>query len=111
MMQSMRKLLLAGGGDAQDSQLLDRLLAQLIAGGSMLYLPIALDPHQQSYASCYRWMRSVFLPSIIPTITMWTDLSQRRLADVAQFTAIYIGGGNTFKLLHDFKQTGFDHLL
>jgi len=107
----MRKLLLAGGGDAQDSQPLDRVLAQLIAGGSMLYLPIALAPHQQSYASCYRWIRSVFPPSTIPAMTMWTDLSQKRLADVAHFSAIYIGGGNTFKLLHDFKQTGFDHVL
>ena len=32
-------------------------------------------------------------------------------ADVESFAAIYIGGGNTFKLLNDFRRTGFDHVL
>jgi len=107
----MPRLLLAGGGDAEDSQQLDTLLVQLTAGGSMLYLPIALALQQRSYESCYHWIRAVFFPARIDSITMWTDVSQKTVADVESFAAIYIGGGNTFKLLNDFRHTGFDHVL
>src|SRR5215469_16115849 len=102
----MLRLLLAGGGDAEDSQQLDMLLVQLIAGGPMLYMPIALAPHRESYESCYHWIRAVFLPARIDSITMWTDVSQKTVADLESFAAIYIGGGNTFKLLNDFRRTG-----
>src|ERR1051326_1139283 len=72
---NMPRLLLSGGGSAQDSLLLDQLLVQLTTRGLMVYLPIALDPHQRPYASCYQWIRSVFTPLGLDRITMWSDIS------------------------------------
>lgn len=100
----MPRLLLSGGGSAEDSHLLDQLLVQLTAKGRMLYLPIALDPHYMPYASCYEWIRSVFTPLGLDRITMWSDLSAKTEADLNPFAALYIGGGNTYKLLRDLKQ-------
>jgi len=57
------RLLLGGGGQAHDEQLLLALLVQLMAGGTMLYLPIAQNPHRQSFGlstslgSIFDWLR------------------------------------------------------
>lgn len=108
----MLRLLLSGGGGAEDSLLLDQLLVQLTARGAMVYLPIALDPHQRPYASCYQWIRSVFTPLGLDRITMWSDLSAAKTEeDLKPFAALYIGGGNTFKLLRDLKQARFDQAI
>jgi len=42
---------------------------------------------------------------------MWTDLVPGRLDELEHFKAIYIGGGNTFRLLHLFRSSGFDTAL
>jgi dipeptidase E len=109
--KNMPRLLLSGGGSAEDSRLLDQLLVQLTAKGRMLYVPIALDPHQMPYAPCYEWIRSVFTPLGLDRITMWSDLSAKTEADLNPFAALYIGGGNTYKLLHDLKQARFDQTI
>src|SRR5690348_447751 len=108
MEENMPRLLLSGGGSAKDSLLLDQLLVQLTARGHMLYLPIAMDPHQKPYGSCYQWIRSVFTPLGLDRITMWSGVSAKTVDDLDPFTALYIGGGNTFKLLRDLRQARFD---
>ncbi|HLG75530.1 MAG TPA: Type 1 glutamine amidotransferase-like domain-containing protein [Ktedonobacteraceae bacterium] len=107
----MTRLLLSGGGSAEDSLLLDQLLVQLVGTGRMVYLPIAMDAHRMRYASCYQWITSVFTPLGLEHITMWSDLSAKTEDDLKTFAALYIGGGNTFKLLNDIKQTRFDQVI
>ena len=107
----MPRLLLSGGGSAEDSRLLDQLLVQLTAKGSMVYLPIAMDHHQMPYTSCYRWITSVFFPLGLDQISMWSDIAAKTEDDLKPFSALYIGGGNTFKLLRDLKQTRFDQAI
>jgi dipeptidase E len=107
----MSCLLLSGGGSAEDSLLLDQLLVQLTAKGQMVYVPLALDPQQRSYASGYEWVGSVFTPLGLDHITMWSDVSAKTEDDLKPFAALYIGGGNTFKLLRDLKQARFDQVI
>lgn len=108
------RLILAGGGDATDSAPLDDALARWLtrpdgSSESLLYLPVAWTA--TPYESCFAWIQSVFAPRGVHQITMWTDLMRKTRADLASFGAIYIGGGNTYRLLHHVRESGFDHLL
>lgn len=105
------KLLAAGGGGAEDSRLLDVFLAeQCESHRTMLYLPIAMDGERPSYKQCYEWITSVFQPLGF-NITMWTDLSGRTKSDVETFASVYIGGGNTFRLLKEIRKHHFGEIL
>jgi len=104
--------MLAGGGSEIDSAPLDRIFAGWTGpGGRMLYLPIALDPEQSSYASALSWVRSVFEPLGVRDITMWGDLRAHGGEELQSFDSVYIGGGNTFRLLSLLRESGFDRHL
>jgi len=108
----MIKLILADGGNAPDSKLADELFANMIPKGKkMLYIPIAMPPPEHSFDKCFGWLNSVFKPLKFIDIVMWTDLSDKRYEDLKSFGAIYIGGGNTFSLLNDLRNTKFIELL
>ncbi|MEK4670125.1 Type 1 glutamine amidotransferase-like domain-containing protein [Niallia sp. FSL R7-0271] len=76
----------------------------------LLYIPIAMDG-AIPFDECYKWINSVFKPLGIQEITMWTDLSNKTLEDLKQFSAIYIGGGNTFSLLNAIQISKLDKVL
>jgi dipeptidase E len=105
------KIALAGGGGAEDSHLLDEIFASWIGPrGKLLYWPFALRG-LRPYQACFDWITSVFMPLNITDITMWTDLSDYQACDLEEFDAVYIGGGNTFSLLAQVKESGFDRSL
>ncbi len=39
---------------------------------------------------------------------MWTELEGHTPTELDDFSGVYFGGGNTFRLLHLLRQTGFD---
>jgi dipeptidase E len=102
--------MLAGGGSAADSAPLDRIFAAWTGRGNgrMLYLPVALDPAHSSYAQALSWVRSVFEPLGVRDITMWADLRGHTGEELRSFDSVYIGGGNTFRLLGLLRESGFD---
>ncbi|MED3960953.1 Type 1 glutamine amidotransferase-like domain-containing protein [Niallia taxi] len=53
----------------------------------------------------------MFQPLGLQEIKMWTDLSNRTLENQKQFSAIYIGGGNTFSLLNAIRISRLDKAL
>lgn len=102
------KLMLAGGGDAGDSQPLDKIFAAWSKGGKMLYLPIANQVSQHIYAQTYRWLYNIFEPLGVAGIEMWTTLEGHTAEELNGFDSVYIGGGNTFHLLALLHSSGFD---
>jgi dipeptidase E len=108
----MKKLILSGGGGPEDSKEIDIFFVGLLPKNpNILYIPIAINTVKHPYVDCFNWVKSVFEPLGINKITMWIDLNGKKSEDLKNFDAIYIGGGNTFKLLNDFRRTGFDKLL
>lgn len=110
----MGKLILAGGGDAQQTLSIDKEFVKIInTDKPLFYIPIAMDTNSTSYESCFDWINSVFNPLGIDNITMWTEneLKNKIVRDLEQFSAVYIGGGNTFSLLNDFNGTFFTNIL
>ena len=110
-METHPKIALAGGGGAEDSRLLDEVFASWLGPrGRLLYWPIALRG-LRPFQACFDWIRALFLPLNITDITMWTNLSEHRAGDLDAFDAVYIGGGNTYSLLAQLAESGFDRSL
>jgi dipeptidase E len=108
------KLFLGGGGGSADSIELDKkFVASLDLSKPLLYIPIATNTAKYPYSGCVAWLSSVLGPLGVKDIVMWTeeDLKAKTKEEFAQFSGIYIGGGNTYKLLKELKEFGtFDIL-
>ncbi len=107
----MMKLFLAGGGDKEQTEIKDNeFIKNLNSDKPLLYISVAMDG-EIPYEDCYKWINSLFNPLGIIEIEMWTDLKDKSIYDLNQFSSIYIGGGNTFHLLNTLRETWFDKLL
>ncbi len=108
------KLFLGGGGGGADSIELDKkFVASLDLSKPLLYIPIATNTAKYPYSGCVTWLSSVLGPLGVKNIVMWTeeDLKAKTKEEFALFSGIYIGGGNTYKLLKELKEFGtFDIL-
>ena len=102
-------LFLSGGGSKEDSYLLDKEFSKILKR-KLLYIPIAIDIKKHPYSECFKWIKDIFKQFNFTNIEMWTDLRNKTINDLKEFGAIYIGGGNTFKLLKEIKDSKFDKL-
>ena len=102
----MVKLFLSGGGSQEDSKELDKLFIKELSG-KLLYVPIAME--SRPYSDCLKWLKYCLNPLDFEDIEMITDL--KKIKDLSKYSGIYFGGGNTFKLLKEIKESGFDKLL
>ena len=99
------ELLLSGGGDPKDVVALDQFFVSRIdTQKPVLYIPVALE--RAAYAGALDWFSETYKPYGITHIEICTDLNLA--PDLERFTAIFIGGGNTFKLLKEMQESGFD---
>ncbi len=100
------RIFLAGGGSEKDSLVIDKAFSDSIGHKKkILYVPIAMET--DDYSGCLNWIKSTFSVFQITDIEMVTNLNLIRNID----NAVYIGGGNTFKLLKEIRKTGFDKKL
>jgi dipeptidase E len=107
------KLFLSGGGDAQDSEVLDKVFLDSFDGSKLLYIPIAMPGGKNSYESCYDWIVSTLtnISDRFIEIDMCIDLKKLNENILEKYQAVYVGGGNTYKLLQTIEENGFKDLL
>ncbi len=99
-------IILSGGGDPAAVVAIDRYFASSIdLGKPVLYIPIAMEPDVYSYEECYAWFRRTYTAYGIAHVELCTDLSSVHLD--SRYSAVFVGGGNTFKLLHEIRQSNF----
>jgi dipeptidase E len=104
------KLLLSGGGSPNKTKNIDKKFIELCGNKTILYIPIAKKT--RPFEDCYNWIKNIFESlGSKSEVVMWTELSNKSLAQVKNFGGICIGGGNTFALLEELKESGFDKVL
>ncbi|MFZ5932621.1 MAG: Type 1 glutamine amidotransferase-like domain-containing protein [Patescibacteria group bacterium] len=107
---TIEALYLSGGGDEVQTAAFDALYTQeLEARGikNIVYIPVALKPDRFSKAE--EWFQSVFSGKVEGIKTL-TELNNVGPLDPKE-QSIYIGGGDTVRLLKGIKDSGFDKTL
>lgn len=100
------KILLSGGGNPPDVAPIDAYFARVIDSAKpVLYIPVAMEPASYSYDECFEWFTSTYRGYGITKVAMCTDLKNVTLD--CRYTAVFIGGGNTFRLLSEMKSSNF----
>lgn len=95
---------LGGGGTGEDEGLLwERMLGRC---RRLLYWPLALDGDMLAGAEV--WLRDQLSQhGFFPHIQTWTTLEGKDTASLGDIDLLFIGGGNTFFLLHHLQMHGF----
>lgn len=99
------KLLLNGGGDGKQVENARKLLNSLIDHNKkILYIPFAWE--DPTYNGCLEFMTNELSDVEKTGIDMVKTTDELMSKDFTDYACIYIGGGNTYKLLNDLKTSG-----
>lgn len=112
-MKENSTIYLSGGGNEKQSFPLDNFFfSTLPKNGRFLYIPIALRGHKL-YPTAHVWMRGVTELHERTDVQFDTadDLSKYNPETLKEFGGIYIGGGNTWSLMQELKDSGFADIL
>ncbi len=100
----MKVFLCGGGAGTQTIEAYKRLNEVIDHSKPCLYIPLAMEP--EKYAGCYEWIKDELKNVDIPYIEMVKSADELAAKNMNDFGVIFIGGGNTFKLLRDLKISG-----
>ena len=100
----MKVFLCGGGADVQTIEANKRLNEVIDHSKPCLYIPLAME--EDMYDSCYEWIRGELKDVDIPAIHMVRSVEELGKKNFADYSFLFIGGGNTFKLLRDIKVGG-----
>lgn len=100
------RLFLSGGGNEKKTFEFDEVFLKGV--NKIVYIPLAWP--NEDFEGCLNWFKGMIESHKKGvSIKMLTDLNEK--VKLEDFDAIYIGGGNTFKLLKKIKDSGFDKRL
>lgn len=108
------KIVLNGGGDEKVAYDSHRFFSESIRGQrKVLYIPIAILGANSKYTpeGCFNWFQRAFEDFPFAHVDMITTFGTTDYSMLETYDGIYIGGGNTYGLLKDLKETGFYRLL
>jgi len=100
----MKVFLCGGGADVQTIEANKRLNEVIDHSKPCLYIPLAMEADM--YGSCYEWIQGELSSVDIPGIHMVRSAGELAEKDFTDYSFLFIGGGNTFKLLRDIKVSG-----
>lgn len=101
----MRLFLNGGGSDLQIVDALEKMNEIMDHSKPLLYVPLAIDGVYDEYECCYEWISSQLANMSIPSIDMVKSFEELASKNLENYSAIFIGGGNTYKLLKGLKES------
>ena len=104
------KLVLTGGGDSENFEEIDKHFINMLGDKrTLLFIPLAGD--EDTWDDGLERIHEVFSTIHFDAIEMCVDLSVLDWDYLSNFSAIYIDGGNTFRLMDEIHNTHTYELL
>lgn len=101
------RLILCGGGSSEKTIEINRVFNDIIDHSKpILYVPLAMDEIKHPYDGCVEWIKGELSNVEVPSIDMVRTFEELASKNYYDYSAIFIGGGNTFKLLKGIKDSG-----
>lgn len=99
------KVFLCGGGAGEQTIEANKRLNEVIDHAKpCLYIPLAMEADM--YDSCYKWITGELKDLDISYIDMVRSAEELAEKELSEYSVLFIGGGNTYKLLYDIKRCG-----
>ena len=98
----MKVFICGGGSGEQTIRAVQRLNEVIRHDLPCLYIPLAMEANR--YDSCYEWIRGELGSVDIPGIEMIRSAEELARKHLADYSFLFIGGGNTFRLLSEIKR-------
>lgn len=103
------KLILNGGGCGKSVRESYKLFSELVATKKVLYIPLAWN--KGNVEDCINWFRGEMKEFGVTDIEQILDLNTLTIEKLQNVGGVFIGGGNTFKLLKLLKESiSFDNI-
>ena len=107
----MRLLLNGGGSTEQLIPTMTKLNEIIDHNKPILYVPLAMDEVEHPYDDCYEWFSKQITNVVVLRLDMARSFEDLASKNLNEYSAIFIGGGNTYKLLKGLKESGaFDNI-
>ncbi len=99
------KVFLCGGGAGEQTVEANKRLNEVIDHTKpCLYIPLAME--SEMYDSCYEWITGELEDVQLPYIEMVRSGAELAKKNFSDYSVVFIGGGNTYKLLKELKESG-----
>ena len=96
------KLFLCGGGSGKQINLAYQKFKKVISADKpILYIPLAMD--ESKYKSCFEWFKKEISSIGLSNFEMIRSSKELSETNLNNYSALFIGGGNTYKLLCELK--------
>lgn len=101
---------MTGGGDSSYFKQIDRRFKKLLPQlSNIMLIPVATN--RRNYSYCLKRIKETFDQLKFNKIDVCSDLKGLNYTNLELFHAIYIDGGNTFKLIDEIRKSNFKKLL
>lgn len=105
-------ILISGGGNWHETTEIDEYFFKNLVIKNVLFNPVAKETDEVGYSKCYEWIKEKVSRLNLGEFEVLLQTDFSKFKDYSEISSIYIGGGNTYKLLKLINDSKFfDFLL